>query len=67
VIAHVIGSLSYAVAYFFSAHLRAVMAEVYRVERWLMFAGLTAAAAITYVVVRRRSQRALAAAAAAVP
>ena len=59
--------LNFAIAYFFSAHLRAVMAEVHRVERWLMFAGLTAAAAITYVVLRRRSQRALAAAAAAVP
>lgn len=59
--------LNFAIAYFFSAHLHAVMAEVHRVERWLMFAGLTAAAAIIYVVLRRRSQRALAAAAAAVP
>jgi membrane protein DedA with SNARE-associated domain len=55
--------LNFALAYFFSAHLRAVMAEVHRVERWLMFAGLTAAAAVIYVVLRRRSQRALAAAA----
>ena len=55
--------LNFAIAYFFSAHLHAVMAEVHRVERWLMFAGLTAAAAIIYVVLRRRSQRALAAAA----
>jgi membrane protein DedA with SNARE-associated domain len=59
--------LNFAIAYFFSAHLHAVMAEVHRVERWLMFAGLTAAAAIIYVVLRRRSQRALAAAASAVP
>jgi hypothetical protein len=33
--------LSFAIAYFFSAHLHAVMAEVHRVERWPMFAGLT--------------------------
>ena len=57
--------LNFASAYLFSAHLHAVMAEVHRVERWLLFAGLTAAAAIIYVVLRRRSQRALAAAAAA--
>ena len=44
VIAHVIGALSFAIAYFLSAHLHAAMAEVHRVERWLMFAGLTAAA-----------------------
>jgi len=56
--------LNFAIAYFFSAHLHAVMAEVHRVERWLMFAGLTAAAVIVYVVLRRRSQRAFAAAAA---
>ena len=56
--------LNFAIAYFFTAHLHAIMAEMYRVEKWLMFAGLTAAAAATYVVLRRRSQRALAAAAA---
>ena len=56
--------LNFALAFFFSAHLNAVMAEVHRVERWLMFAGLTAAAAVIYVALRRRSQRALAAAAA---
>ncbi len=65
-IAHVIGAVSFAIAYFLSAHLHDVMAEVHRVERWLMFAGLTTAAVI-YVVLRRRSQRALVAAAAAVP
>jgi hypothetical protein len=48
VIAHVIGALSYAVAYcFFSACLRAVMVEIQRrVTRWLMFAGLSAAAVV---------------------
>lgn len=56
--------LNFTLAFFFSAHLHAVMAEVHRVERWLMFAGLTAAAAVIYVALRRRSQRALAAAAA---
>jgi len=56
--------LNFTLAFLFSAHLRAVMAEVHRVERWLMFAGLTAAAAAIYVAIRRRSQRALAAAAA---
>ena len=55
--------LNFAIAYFFSEHLHAVMAEVHRVERWLMLAGLTAAALITYVALR---QRALATAAAAV-
>ena len=65
-LAHVIGAVSFAIAYFLSAHLHAVMAEVHRVERWLMFARLTAAAVIS-AGLRRRSQRALVAAAAAVP
>jgi membrane protein DedA with SNARE-associated domain len=59
--------LNFAIAYFFSAHLHAVMAEVHRVERWLMFAGLTAAAAVTYIALRRRSQRALAVASGGAP
>ena len=59
--------LNFAMAYFFSAHLHAVMTEVHRVERWLLFAGLTAAAAAIYVALRRRSRRALAAAAVAAP
>ena len=45
-ITHVIGALSFAIAYFFSAHVHAVMVEVHRVERRLVFAELTAAAAV---------------------
>ena len=56
-ITHVIGALSFAIAYFFSAHVHAVMVEVHRVERWLMFAGLNVAAAFIYVVLRRRRAR----------
>jgi hypothetical protein len=38
--------LSFAIAYFFSAHVHAVMVEVHRVERRLVFAELIAAAAV---------------------
>jgi hypothetical protein len=54
-----LGPRYFAIAHFFSAHVHAVMAKRRRVERWLMFAGLTAAAAIIHAVLRRRSQRAL--------
>jgi hypothetical protein len=36
--------------------VHAAMVEVHRVERWLMFAGLSAAAAVIYVVLRRRAR-----------
>ena len=55
--------LNFALAYFATTHLHRLLAEVHRVERWLVFAGLLAAAAAVYVVLRRHSQRALAAAA----
>lgn len=54
--------LSFAIAYFFSAHVTAVLAEVHRVERWAALVVLLALAASVSVVLRRRSQRALAAA-----
>jgi membrane protein DedA with SNARE-associated domain len=53
---------TFTIAYLFSEHMHAIMAEVHRVERWVALAALLAAAGSLYVVLRRHSQRAIAAA-----
>jgi membrane protein DedA with SNARE-associated domain len=59
--------LNFAIAYFFTAHLHAILAEIHRVERWLALGALGAGAIALYVALRRRSQRAFAIAAAPEP
>jgi membrane protein DedA with SNARE-associated domain len=59
--------LNFGLAYLFTAHLHAILAEIHRVERWLALAALAAGAVALYVALRRRSQRALAQAAAPAP
>jgi membrane protein DedA with SNARE-associated domain len=59
--------LNFALAYFFSRHLTAALAEVHRVERWLALALVLLAAIWVGVALRRRSLRALAAARLAPP
>jgi membrane protein DedA with SNARE-associated domain len=55
--------LNFLLAFLFSRHLRAVMAEVHRVEGWLALAAVVGGGIWLYVALRRRGQRALAAAA----
>ena len=57
--------LNFAIAYVFTAHLRAIIAEVHRIERWIAVAALAGGAVLAYALLRRRSQRAFSGAAAA--
>lgn len=52
--------LVFGLAYFFTDRIRAVMADVYRAERWLALAGLLALAAVLGVAVWRWHRRVLA-------
>jgi len=47
----------FGVAYFFTEQIRAIMADVHRVERWLALAGLAALAAVLIVGVWRWKRR----------
>ena len=49
--------LNFTIAFLFSRHLHAILAEVHRVERWLALAGLLASAGWLYIVLRRHGQR----------
>jgi membrane protein DedA with SNARE-associated domain len=55
--------LNFGLAYLFSRHLRAVMAEVHRLEGWLALLLVVGGAAWIYVSLRRHGERALALAA----
>jgi membrane protein DedA with SNARE-associated domain len=55
--------INFAIAYFFASHLKAVIEEVHRVERWIALIALVAAACWIYLMFRRRAERALATAA----
>jgi membrane protein DedA with SNARE-associated domain len=48
---------NFTIAFLFSQHLHAVMAEVHRVERWVVLGALLASAGWLYLVLRRHSQR----------
>lgn len=50
--------LSFTLAYLFTRHLHAVIAEVHRVELWIALVALVASAIYIYVALRRRSRRA---------
>ena len=55
--------LSFGLAYLFSRHLHAVLAEVHRVEGWIALLGVVGGGAWIYITLRRRGSRALATAA----
>jgi membrane protein DedA with SNARE-associated domain len=55
--------LNFALAYLFSRHLHAVLAEVHRVEGWIALFAVVAGSAWIYVTLHRRGDRALATAA----
>jgi len=51
--------LNFGIAYFFTAHLHAIFAEVHRVERWGGLLALAAAGVALYALLRHRSREAL--------
>ncbi len=55
--------LNFGLAYLFSRHLKAVLAEVHRVEGWLALLVVVGGGLWIYITLRRRGDRALAAAA----
>ena len=55
--------LNFALAYLFSRHLHAVLAEVHRVEGWVALLVVVGGSAWIYMTLRRRGDRALAIAA----
>jgi hypothetical protein len=55
--------LNFALAYLFSRHLKAVLAEAHRVEGWSALLVVVGGSAWVYLTLRRRGERALAAAA----
>jgi len=55
--------LNFGLAYLFSRHLHAVLAEVHRVEGWIALLVVVGGGAWIYITLRRRGDRALAAAA----
>jgi membrane protein DedA with SNARE-associated domain len=55
--------LSFGLAYLFSRHLHAVLAEVHRVEGWIALFVVVGGSAWIYITLRRRGDRALATAA----
>jgi membrane protein DedA with SNARE-associated domain len=55
--------LNFALAYLFSRHLHAVLAEVHRVEGWIALLAVVGGSAWIYVTLHRRGDRALATAA----
>ena len=55
--------LNFGLAYLFSRHLHAVLAEVHRVEGWIALLVVVGGSAWIYITLRRRGDRALATAA----
>ena len=55
--------LNFGLAYLFSRHLHAVLAEVHRVEGWIALLMVVGGSAWIYITLRRRGDRALATAA----
>jgi len=55
--------LNFGIAYLFARHLKAVLAEVHRIESWIALVALVGGAGWLYIGLRRRGERALAAAA----
>jgi membrane protein DedA with SNARE-associated domain len=55
--------LNFGLAYLFSRHLHAVLAEVHRIEGWIALLVVVGGGAWIYITLRRRGDRALATAA----
>ena len=51
--------LNFAIAYFFTAHLHAILSDLRRIESWIALALLVGVAAWVSIVLRRRSHRLL--------
>ena len=59
--------LNFTLAFLFTRHLHAIMAEVHRIELWIALAALVIGGIYLYVTLRRRSRRAFVAAAQPMP